>query len=141
MSSRRVRTSSSGMSRQGEQASMRLVKMLVVLLLVPTMLWAQSTTGSTSTTSDTPNVSEQITKLSEAIAAQQAQIAEQQKQLEAMRKQLADQKAAANTAPHVVDASLNTTNATTVAAQTPPGGAQQPEAQGTGKTSPLSFRI
>jgi len=122
---------------------MRLVKMLVVLLLVPTFVWAQSTTGSTSTNTDTPNVSEQINKLSDAIAAQQAQIAEQQKELETLRKQLAEQKAATNAqgTPHVIDASLNTSGATTVAAQTPPGGPPQPEAQGTAKTSPLSFRI
>jgi len=111
-------------------------------------MWGQSTTGSTSTSGDTSNVSEQINKLSEAIATQQQQMAkqqehmlQQQKELETLRKQLAEQKAAAANAPRVVDASLSTTNATTVAAQTPPGGAQQPEAQGTAKTSPLSFRI
>jgi uncharacterized coiled-coil protein SlyX len=128
---------------------MRLTKLLVVLLLVPTMVWAQSSTGSTSTSADTPNVSDQINKLSDAIAAQQSQIAAQQEQmkkqqqeLETLRKQLAEQKAAANNTPRVVDASLNATMVTNAeAAQAPPGGAQQPEAQGTGKTSPLSFRI
>src|SRR4051794_20181754 len=127
---------------------MRLMRLLVVLLLVPTFMWGQSTTGSTSTSGDTSNVSEQINKLSEAIATQQQQMEkqqeqmlQQQKELETLRKQLAEQKAAAANAPRVVDASLSTTTATTVAAQTAPGGPQQPEAQGTGKTSPLSFRI
>src|ERR1700757_2655297 len=69
------------MSRQGEQASMRLMKLLVVLLLVPTMMLGQSTTGSTTTNGDTPNVSEQINKLSEAIATQQQQIAKQQAEM------------------------------------------------------------
>jgi uncharacterized coiled-coil protein SlyX len=125
---------------------MRLVKTLVVLLLAPAMLWAQSTTGSTAS-SDTSTVNEQINKLSDAIAAQQAQIATQQEQmkkqqqeLEKLRSQLAEQKAAAAT-PHFENASLNTSAAPTATTQNPPGGPQQPEAQGTGKTSPLSFRI
>jgi uncharacterized coiled-coil protein SlyX len=133
--------------KEGEQTYMRLTKLLAVLLLAPTLMWAQSSTGSTSTSGDTPNVSEQINKLSDAIAAQQAQIAAQQDQmkkqqqdLEKLRKQLAEQKAATN-APHIENASLNTSAAPTATTQNPPGGPQQPEAQGSGKTSPLSFRI
>jgi uncharacterized coiled-coil protein SlyX len=116
---------------------MRLVRALVVLLLASTLVWSQSPAGSTGTSTGTPNVNEQINKLSDAIAAQQAQIAaqqekmaQQQKELEALRKQMTEQQASAGEA-HVVNAAM----------QTPPGGAQQPEAQGTGKTSPLSFRI
>jgi uncharacterized coiled-coil protein SlyX len=116
---------------------MRLVRALVVLLLASTLVWSQSPAGSTGTSTGTPNVNEQINKLSEAIAAQQAQIAaqqqkmaQQQQELEALRKQMAEQQAAASE-PHVVNAAM----------QAPPGGPQQPEAQGTGKTSPLSFRI
>ena len=122
---------------------------LCFVVLVSGFMFGQNT-STTSTASD--NIADELRKLRDAVAEHQKQIAQQQEQIQKLEQQLAGkqdvtarQDATAkkdDLSPRFVDASLRASSSSTSAAaqpastQTQP---QQPEAQG--PKSPLSFRI
>jgi uncharacterized coiled-coil protein SlyX len=65
---------------------MRAVKAFAFLVLAAGMMWAQSTTSTTSTNSD--NIAGQVQQLRDTLAAQQKQIQQQQEQIQKLQEQL-----------------------------------------------------
>src|SRR5262252_9556266 len=112
---------------------MRWFGTLLLLVLVPALVMAQTSAPNTGSTPAT-SVADELKALREAMAQQQQQIAQQQQRIDALQKQLETKTAGT---PHVEDAALHT-NApanTTVAVKS--DAAQDQPA----KESPLSFRI
>lgn len=131
---------------------MRFLRMVGFAILASGMLLAQSTSSSSS---DAPNIADEVKQLRDALTQQQKQIAQQQQQIQKLEQQLANQQGTAATtaasttqpttgavSPRVIDASLRATASVSSSAQPLPAAQtqpQQPEAQGA--KSPLSFRI
>jgi hypothetical protein len=111
---------------------MRWFGKLLLLVLVPGLVMAQTSTPNTGSTPAT-SVAEELKALREAMTQQQQQIAQQQQQIDALQKQLETKTAGT---PHVENAALRTkapTDIAAIASDAPP--------QDKPKESPLSFRI
>ena len=115
------------------------VFLLAATLCVPlSFLQAQSSPPESS-----DSVTNQLKQLREALNAQQEQIARQQQEIERLRQQVSVQQVAAMQGagtPHIVDASLHTAEAATMATATV-SDSPQDSSSGKEKESPLSFKI
>ncbi len=117
---------------------MRVVQRILFVVLMSSLMAAQSGPGSGS---DTSKIAGDVQKLLEAVAAQQKQITEQQVEIERLKQQLAGQTQAVSanadaSSARVVNASLTAPSTNPAARPVSDVAAQEQP-----KESPLSFRI
>src|SRR5438552_9610025 len=116
---------------------MKLLTTLGFALLTSSMMLGQTANPTTSSSSDSSNITNELKSLRDAITEQQKQIAQQQQEIEKLRQQVAANGSTAQA--HAVNASLSTTNMPNPAVHSASDSPQ--ETGDKPKESPLSFRI
>jgi hypothetical protein len=116
---------------------MKLLRSLLLLLVTPGLIWAQSSVRNSDSSQNNPDVAAELKALREALSQTQQQMASQQQEIEALRQQLGSgQPTSVSTqggAPQVINAALTTPspqstssyNGANAGQQQIPGGIQQ----------------
>jgi hypothetical protein len=116
---------------------MKLLRSLLLLLVTPGLIWAQSSVRNSDSSQNNPDVAAELKALREALSQTQKQMASQQQEIEALRQQLGSgQPTSVSTqggAPQVINAALTTPspqptssyNGANAGQQQIPGGIQQ----------------
>jgi hypothetical protein len=127
---------------------MKLLRAVLLLLVTPSLVWAQSSVQNSDSSQNDPDVAAELKALREALVQTQKQMAAQQQEIEALKNGAKTEQAlpASSEQPNVIDAAMHTGIASGL---TPAGstlGAKagtQPVAQDQGqqKQSPLSFKV
>jgi hypothetical protein len=130
---------------------MKLLRSLLLLLITPGLIWAQSAAQNSGSSQNNPDVAAELKALREALLQTQKQIAAQQQEIEALKNGAKAEQAlpaSGEQPPSVIAAAMHTASpsgltsaGSTVGAN---GGTQpmaQGQGQGQGKESPLSFKV
>src|ERR1700675_2749851 len=116
---------------------MTLLRSVLLLLVTPGLIWAQSSAQVTDSSQNNPDVTAELKALREALSQTQKQMASQQQEIEALRQQLgAGQPATVSTpaeVPQMINAAMTTSspqpgsgyNGAKAGQQQTPGGIQQ----------------